>query len=80
MIQNEVRKFALSELEPIASDIDKKGVFPADIVKKLAELGLSSLIIPEKYGGADLDTTCLCIAVEELAKVSASVPVVVIAV
>lgn len=73
MIQNEVRKFALSELEPIASDIDKESVFPADIVKKLSELGLSSLIIPEKYGGADLDTTCLCIAVEELAKVSASV-------
>ena len=73
MIQNEVRKFALSELEPIASDIDKESIFPTDIVKKLAELGLSSLIIPEKYGGADLDTTCLCIAVEELAKVSASV-------
>jgi alkylation response protein AidB-like acyl-CoA dehydrogenase len=73
MIENEVKKFAHSELEPIASEIDKRGLFPADIVKKLSSLGLSSLIVPEKYGGAGLDTTCLCIAVEELAAASASV-------
>lgn len=73
MIENEVKKFAQSELEPIANEIDKKGVFPLDIVKKLSNLGLSSLIIPEKYGGAGLDTTSLCIAVEELAAVCASV-------
>ncbi|MGB3339938.1 MAG: acyl-CoA dehydrogenase family protein [bacterium] len=73
MIENEVKKFAQSELDPIASEIDKEGVFPVDIVKKLSSLGLSSLIVPEKYGGAGLDTTCLCIAVEELAAVCASV-------
>ena len=73
MIENEVKKFAQSELAPIASEIDKEGLFPVDIVSKLSELGLSSLIVPEKYGGAGLDTTCLCIAVEELAAVSASV-------
>lgn len=73
MIESEVKKFAQSELEPIASEIDKKGVFPDEIVKKLSTLGLSSLIIPEKYGGAGLDITSLCIAVEELAAVCASV-------
>jgi alkylation response protein AidB-like acyl-CoA dehydrogenase len=73
MIENEVKKFAKTELEPIASEIDKNGVFPIDIVEKLAGLGLSSLIIPEKYNGAGLDTVSLCIAVEELAAVCASV-------
>lgn len=73
MIENEVKKFAKSELEPVATEIDNKGVFPSDIVEKLSNLGLSSLIIPEQYGGADLDATSLCIAVEELAKVCASI-------
>ena len=73
MIRDEFRKFATSELEPIAEDIEKNGVFPKDIVSKLSELGLLSLIIPEKYGGVELDVTSLCIAVEEISKVCASI-------
>jgi len=73
MIRDEFRKFAASELEPIAEDIEENGVFPKDIISKLSELGLSSLIIPEKYGGVELDVTSLCIAVEEISKVCASI-------
>jgi alkylation response protein AidB-like acyl-CoA dehydrogenase len=73
LIQGEIRKFATTELEPVADDIDKKGVFPKDIINNLFELGFMSLIIPEKYGGVDMDLTSLCIAVEELSKISASV-------
>ena len=73
LIQGEVRKFSQTELEPVASDIDKNGVFPVKIIKKLSDLGLSSLIIPEKFNGAALDTTSLCIVLEELAKQCASI-------
>lgn len=73
LIQNEVRKFATAELEPVSSEIDTAGVFPTAIIKKLSDLGLSSLIIPETYDGAALDTTSLCVAVEELSKVCASI-------
>ncbi len=73
LIQNEVRKFAAAELEPVSREIDHAGTFPTEIIKRLSGLGLSSLIIPETYGGAALDTTSLCIAVEELSKVCASI-------
>ncbi|MCK4655351.1 MAG: acyl-CoA dehydrogenase family protein [Candidatus Cloacimonetes bacterium] len=73
MIRDEFRKFATSELEPIAENIEENGVFPKDIISKLSELGLLSLIIPEKYGGVELDVTSLCIAVEEISKVCASI-------
>ncbi len=73
MIRDEFRKFATSELEPIAEEIEENGVFPKDIIGKLSELGLLSLIIPEKYGGVELDVTSLCIAVEEISKVCGSI-------
>jgi len=73
MIHDEFRKFAVSEIEPIADEIEKNGVFPKTIVDKLAELGLLGLIIPEKYGGVELDMTSLCIAVEEISKICASI-------
>jgi hypothetical protein len=72
MIRDEFRKFAVSEIEPIIEDIEKKGEFPQKIVDNLAELGLLGLIIPEEFGGVELDMTSLCIAVEEISKISAS--------
>lgn len=78
LIQNEIRKFSQVELEPVSSDIDKNGVFPVEIIKELTNLGFSSLIIPEKYGGAGLDTTSLCIVLEELSKVCASIGIILV--
>lgn len=73
LIESEVSRFSKTELEPIADEIDKQAIFPIEIIKKLADLGLSSLIIPEAYGGAGLDTTSLCIVLEELSKTCASI-------
>lgn len=73
LIQKEVKKFTTAEIESLSSEMDKECVFPAQIIKKLSELGFSSVIIPEKYGGSGLDITSLCIAVEEVSKVSASI-------
>ena len=77
MLQDEVRKFALKELEPVSAEIDKTGEFPLNSVKKIANLGLMGAVIPEKYGGAGGDFVSLAIAIEEIARVCASTAVIV---
>jgi len=72
MIMSEVRKFAISSLEPISSDIDKKAVISDEIFKKLNDLGLLYPIIPAQYNGAGMNATSLCIIVEEISKSLAS--------
>jgi alkylation response protein AidB-like acyl-CoA dehydrogenase len=73
MLQSTLRDFAASELEPVASQIDKTGEFPAAEIKKIADLGLFGLILPEKYCGSGRGKVDLCIAVEELARASAAI-------
>ena len=72
MLRAMVRDFAEKELEPIAAEIDEEARFPAENVKKMAELGLMGVAFPEKYGGGGGGKTELCIAVEELSRVCAS--------
>ena len=73
MLQSTLREFAASEIEPVASHIDKTGEFPAAEIRKMAGLGLFGLTIPEKYGGSGRSKLDLCIAVEELAHASAAI-------
>ncbi|MBC8525951.1 MAG: acyl-CoA dehydrogenase [Candidatus Cloacimonetes bacterium] len=77
MLQKEVRNFAETELEPVAAEIDKSGEFPWDNIKKMAELGLLGIIVPEKYGGAEFDFVSLAIAIEEISRVCATTGVIV---
>ncbi|MEE8204981.1 MAG: acyl-CoA dehydrogenase family protein [Dehalococcoidales bacterium] len=73
MLKSMVRDFAQRELEPVAAGIDDTEQFPADLVKKMAALGLMGLTIPEQYGGGGRGKTEFCLAIEELSRVSASV-------
>lgn len=66
-LQEAARRFAQSEIAPVAGDYDQSGEFPADVIRKAWEVGLSSLSIPEEYGGVGLDLLESCIVVEELA-------------
>lgn len=68
MVRNMAREFALKELEPRAAEIDEKGEFPHETIKKMAELGMLGMTIPEKYGGAQFDFLSLAIAVEEISR------------
>lgn len=77
MLQDEVRKFAENELAPAAPDIDKSGEFPMENIKKMAELGLLGIIVPEQYGGSEFDFVSLAIAIEEISKACASTGVIV---
>jgi alkylation response protein AidB-like acyl-CoA dehydrogenase len=77
IIQNEIRKFTRVEVEPIASEIDTAAEYPSGVIEKLDKLAFLGAIIPEKYGGAGLDTMSLCIIIEELARASASIAMIV---
>lgn len=70
LMRNVAREFAEKEVEPRAVEIDKKDEFPADLVKRAAELNFFGLMIPEQYGGIGSDMTTTCVVLEEIAKAS----------
>jgi alkylation response protein AidB-like acyl-CoA dehydrogenase len=71
-LQKMVQEFARKEIAPHAAEIDETEEFPWENVKKMAEMGLMGLCVPEKYGGAEMDTVCYALVVEELAKACSS--------
>src|SRR5215216_7140328 len=73
LIRRTVRDFAEGEVAPVAEELDREKTFPYEIVAKLGELGLMGIPFPEEYGGGGADTLAYAIAIEELARVDASV-------
>lgn len=71
-IRESVRDFAEREIRPVAKELDEKQEFSLDLTKKMGEIGLFGMIIPEEYGGQGLDYLSFIIAVEELARVDSS--------
>lgn len=67
-----VRQFAQKEIAPKAAGLDARSEFPADNIKKMAELGLMGMMIPTEWGGAGLDTISYCLALEEISAACAS--------
>src|SRR5690349_6108568 len=78
-LQRTVREFAQSEIAPHVMEWDEASRFPAELIPKLAELGLLGVIFPEKYGGAGLGYIEYVLAIEELARVDGSVALIVAA-
>ncbi len=76
MIQQTARDFAEKEIAPTAVERDKNAQFPADIVKKLGELGFLGMMVSPEYGGAGMDSICYVLAMIEISKVDASVGVI----
>lgn len=70
--RKKIRDFAESEIKPIAAELDEKNQFSVAITKRMGEMGLFGINIPEHYGGQNLDTLSYIIAVEELARVDSS--------
>ncbi|GFR29812.1 medium-chain specific acyl-CoA dehydrogenase, mitochondrial [Trichonephila clavata] len=66
-IQEMARKFAREEILPKAAELDKKGEYPKDIIRKAWELGLVNSTVPVKYGGTGLNIFDGCLVAEELA-------------
>ncbi len=72
MLKAMVRDFAEKELEPVAAQIDEESRYPAENVKKMAELGLMGVPFPEKYGGSGGGEVSFVLVEEELSRVCAS--------
>lgn len=75
MMRRMVRDFAESEIAPYIEKMEE-GEFPRDILKKMGELGLMGIPIPEEYGGSGMDFTSYIIAIHELSRVSAAIGVI----
>ena len=75
-IQRMCREFAARELIPNARKWDETHQWPTDAVKKLAELSLLGVAVPEQYGGAGLDNVCYAVAMEEISRGCASTGVI----
>ncbi|MBL92899.1 MAG: acyl-CoA dehydrogenase [Myxococcales bacterium] len=76
MLRETCRDFADKELAPLAGEFDQKHLFPENQVKKLAELGLMSVAVEERWGGSGLDNLAYAVAMEEISRGCASVGVV----
>jgi butyryl-CoA dehydrogenase len=76
MIQTMARDFANSEVAPKAKELDKTGRWPSELVKRLGELGLMGVSVPEEYGGAGADTVSYALAMEEISAACASTGVI----
>lgn len=67
-----VRNFAQKEIVPIAEEYDESGEFPLDTVRKMGEMGLMGIEVPEEYGGAGMDTLAYVLTMVEIAKADVS--------
>ncbi|MGI3184269.1 isovaleryl-CoA dehydrogenase [Nioella aestuarii] len=72
-LRDMVHRWAQDRVRPMAQDIDKQNLFPADLWKEMGDLGLLGITVPEEYGGAGMSYLAHVIAVEEIARASASV-------
>ncbi|MCP5087541.1 MAG: isovaleryl-CoA dehydrogenase [Rhodobacteraceae bacterium] len=72
-LRDMVHRWAQDRVAPMAAEIDRSNEFPAELWKEMGELGLLGITVPEEYGGADMGYLAHTIAVEEIARASASV-------
>ncbi|GAB4338112.1 MAG: acyl-CoA dehydrogenase [Candidatus Abyssubacteria bacterium] len=76
MIQEMARSFAEKEVAPLAAKLDETHEFPVELARKMGELGLMGIAVPEEYGGAGMDYVCYVVALEEISRACANTGVV----
>lgn len=76
LIKNMVREFAEKEIAPRAEEIDATDEFPYDLFRRMGELGLLGIPFAEAYGGSGGDYISLLIALEEIARLSGTVAII----
>jgi len=72
LIRDTVRQFMEAEVRPLVKEFEKEERFPADMVRKLAEMGCCGMMMPEEWGGPGLDTISYVLMLEEVARVYAA--------
>jgi alkylation response protein AidB-like acyl-CoA dehydrogenase len=71
-MRSSIRSFVGHEVMSGAAERDERGVFPAELLRRLASLSAMGITVPEEYGGLGLDSATLLAAVEEIAYGDAS--------
>jgi alkylation response protein AidB-like acyl-CoA dehydrogenase len=72
MYRDAIRDFCEKELAPHAAEVDEKGALHWPAIKKMPGLGLTGMVVPEEFGGADMDSISIAIAIEEIGRVCGS--------
>ena len=73
MLRDSVHAFAQDEIAPRAAEIDRDNLFPMDLWKKMGDLGILGITVPEEYGGAGLGYLAHVVAMEEISRASGAV-------
>lgn len=72
MVKEMAARFAEQEIKPVAAELDRTHEHPAEICKKMGELKLMGITIPEEYGGGGMDYVSYVLAMIEISKACAS--------
>jgi butyryl-CoA dehydrogenase len=75
MVRETTRAFVEREVKPVASRLDREAIYPSELVKRLSELGLMGILVPQEFGGAGMDLLSCVVAIEEISKAWASLAV-----
>jgi alkylation response protein AidB-like acyl-CoA dehydrogenase len=74
LLRKSVREFAENEISPKTEAMEKTGEFPLELLEPMANLGITGIIAPTEYGGVGLGYLARTIALEELGRVCAAIP------
>ena len=72
-LRETVHRWAQERVKPIAAEIDRDNVFPHDLWREMGDLGLLGITVEEAHGGAGMGYLAHTVAIEEIARASASV-------
>lgn len=72
MVRESIRKFAESEIKPVARELDETETFSPELTRKMGEMGLFGMTINPAYGGHGMDTLSYVIAMEEVSRIDGS--------
>jgi butyryl-CoA dehydrogenase len=75
MVREMTRAFVKREVKPVASRLDREGIYPSELVKRLSEMGLMGMSVPQEFGGSGMDLLSCVVAMEEISKGWASLAV-----